>query len=42
METNLVVAVDQRLVLKIFPPMLRHQLESERASLARLHGRLSI
>jgi hygromycin-B 7''-O-kinase len=42
MGTNLVVAVDQRLILKIFPPMLRHQFESERAALARLHGRLSI
>jgi hygromycin-B 7''-O-kinase len=40
--TNLVVALDQRLILKIFPPMLRHQFESERAALARLHGRLSI
>ena len=40
--TNLVVALDQRLILKIFPPMLRHQFESERAVLARLHGRLSI
>jgi hygromycin-B 7''-O-kinase len=40
--TNLVVALDRRLVLKIFPPTLRHQFESERASLARLHGRLSI
>jgi hygromycin-B 7''-O-kinase len=42
MGTNLVVAVDQRLILKIFPPMLRHQFESERAALERLHGRLSI
>jgi hygromycin-B 7''-O-kinase len=42
MGTNLVVAVDQRLILKIFPPMLRHQFESERAALARLHGQLSI
>jgi hygromycin-B 7''-O-kinase len=42
MGTNLVVALDQRLILKIFPPMLRHQFESERAALARLHGRLSI
>jgi hygromycin-B 7''-O-kinase len=42
MGTNLVVALDQRLILKIFPPMLRHQFESERASLAWLHGRLSI
>jgi hygromycin-B 7''-O-kinase len=42
MGTNLVVALDQRLILKIFPPMLRHQFESERAALARLHGQLSI
>jgi hygromycin-B 7''-O-kinase len=42
MGTNLVVALDQRLILKIYPPMLRHQFESERAALARLHGRLSI
>jgi hygromycin-B 7''-O-kinase len=42
MGTNLVVALDRRLILKIFPPMLRHQFQSERAALARLHGRLSI
>jgi hygromycin-B 7''-O-kinase len=42
MGTNLVVALDQRLVLKIFPPMLQHQFESERAALVRLHGQLSI
>jgi hygromycin-B 7''-O-kinase len=42
MGTNLVVALDQRLILKIFPPLLRHQFDSERAALARLHGRLSI
>jgi hygromycin-B 7''-O-kinase len=42
MGTNLVIALDQRLILKIFPPTLWHQLESERAALARLHGRLSI
>jgi hygromycin-B 7''-O-kinase len=40
--TNLVVALDQRLILKIFPPMLRHQFESERAALTRLYGRLSV
>ena len=40
--TNLVVALDQRLVIKIFPPLLRHQFESERAALARLHGCLSV
>jgi hygromycin-B 7''-O-kinase len=42
MGTNLVVALDQRLVLKIFPPMLRHQFVSERAALGRLQDRLSI
>jgi hygromycin-B 7''-O-kinase len=42
MGTNLVVALNQRLILKIFPPMLRHQFESERAALSRLHGRLSV
>jgi hygromycin-B 7''-O-kinase len=42
MGTNLVVALDQRLILKMFPSMLRHQFESERAALARLHGWLSI
>jgi hygromycin-B 7''-O-kinase len=40
--TNLVVALDERLVLKIFPPMLRDQFISERASLSQLRGRLSI
>ena len=40
--TNLVVALDERLILKIFPPMLRHQFLSERAALSLLQGRLSI
>lgn len=40
--TNLVVALDQRHVLKIFPPMLRHQFVSECAALGRLQDRLSI
>jgi hygromycin-B 7''-O-kinase len=40
--TNLVLALDDRLVLKIFPPMLRAQFVSERASLSQLRGRLSI
>jgi hygromycin-B 7''-O-kinase len=40
--TNLVVALDDRLVLKIFPPMLRAQFVSERASLSQLRGRLSL
>src|SRR6266478_6531412 len=40
--TNLVVALDDRLVLKIFPPFLRHQFLSERVSLSQLGGRLSV
>src|SRR3982074_1979805 len=40
--TKLVVALDDRLVLKIFPPMLRHQFMSELTSLRQLHGRLSV
>jgi hygromycin-B 7''-O-kinase len=40
--TNLVVALDERLVLKIFPPALRGQFISERASLAQLRGRVSV
>jgi hygromycin-B 7''-O-kinase len=40
--TNLVVALDDKLVLKIFPPLLRHQFASERISLLQLHGRLSV
>jgi hygromycin-B 7''-O-kinase len=40
--TNLVVGLNQRLILKIFPPMLRHQFVAERAALLQLHGRLSI
>jgi hygromycin-B 7''-O-kinase len=40
--TNLVVALDDRLVLKIFPPLLRHQSDSERISLAQLAGRLGV
>jgi hygromycin-B 7''-O-kinase len=39
--TNLVVALDG-LVLKIFPPILRAQFTSERASLSQLRGRVSI
>jgi hygromycin-B 7''-O-kinase len=42
MGTNLVIALNQRHILKIYPPPLRHQFESERAALAHLHGRLSI
>lgn len=40
--TNLVVALDARLILKIFPPMLRSQFVSERGALSVLHGRLSL
>jgi hygromycin-B 7''-O-kinase len=40
--TNLVVALDSRLILKIFPPMLRSQFVSERGSLSQLRGRLSL
>jgi hygromycin-B 7''-O-kinase len=39
--TNLVVGLDG-LILKIFPPMLRAQFISERASLAQLRGRLRV
>ena len=40
--TNLVVALDARLILKIFPPMLRGQFVSERGSLSQLRGHLSL
>lgn len=40
--TNLVVGLDHRLILKLFPPFLRGQFESERLSLALLRGRLNI
>src|SRR5665647_1764582 len=40
--TNLVVALDDRLVLKVFPPLLRHQFVSERLTLSSLRGRLSV
>jgi hygromycin-B 7''-O-kinase len=40
--TNLVVALDARLILKIFPPMLKSQFISERGSLSQLRGRLSL
>ena len=38
--TNLVVALDDRLILKIFPPFFRGQFVSERGALTQLHGRL--
>jgi hygromycin-B 7''-O-kinase len=40
--TNLVTALDGRLILKIFPPMLRSQFVSERGALSVLHGQLSL
>src|SRR5258705_9213133 len=40
--TNLVVGLGDELILKIFPPIHHGQFVSERASLARLHVRLSI
>ena len=40
--TNLVVGLGDELILKIFPPFLRDQFISERASLTQLQGRLSI
>src|SRR6266478_512361 len=40
--TNLVVGLDDRLILKIFPPFLRGQFVSERISLAQLRARLSV
>jgi hygromycin-B 7''-O-kinase len=40
--TNLVIALDDGLVLKIFPPLLRHQFVSERSSLSQLRGRLGV
>jgi hygromycin-B 7''-O-kinase len=40
--TNLVVGLDDRLILKIFPPFLRGRFVSERISLAQLRGRLSV
>ena len=40
--TNLVVALDDRLVLKVFPPPMRHQFVSERLTLSLLFGRLEL
>jgi hygromycin-B 7''-O-kinase len=40
--TNLVLALDEKLILKVFPPFLRGQFASERSSLAQLRGRLRI
>jgi hygromycin-B 7''-O-kinase len=40
--TNVVMALDENLILKIFPPVLRSQFVSEQSSLAQLRGRLRI
>ncbi len=40
--TNLVAALDARLILKLFPPMLRQQFVSERGALSVLRGWLSL
>jgi hygromycin-B 7''-O-kinase len=40
--TNLVIALGDGLVLKVFPPLLRHQFVSERGSLLQLRGRLGV
>jgi hygromycin-B 7''-O-kinase len=40
--TNLVLALDENLILKIFPPFLRAQFVSERGALAQLQGRLRV
>ena len=40
--TNVVVALDEKLILKIFPPFLRSQFVSERGSLTQLGGQLRI
>ena len=39
--TNVVMALDEKLILKIFPPFLRSQFVSERGSLAQLRGQAS-
>lgn len=40
--TNLVVGLDERLILKIFPPCLRGQFVCERIALAQLRGRIGV
>jgi hygromycin-B 7''-O-kinase len=40
--TNLVIALDEKLILKIFPPFLRAQFVSERGLLTQLRGQLRI
>src|SRR5207247_5081843 len=39
---NLVLALDEKFILKIFPPFLRGQFASERSTLAQLRGRLRV
>lgn len=40
--TNLVLALDEKLILKIFPPFLRGQFDSERMTLAQLRGQIRV
>ncbi|WP_197489586.1 aminoglycoside 3'-phosphotransferase/choline kinase family protein [Bradyrhizobium sp. DOA1] len=40
--TNLVIGLGDKLILKIFPPLLRAQFVSERGSLTQLNGRLHL
>jgi hygromycin-B 7''-O-kinase len=40
--TNLVVALDHRLILKVFPPLFRNQFTAERMTLSQLCGRLTV
>lgn len=40
--TNLVVALNARLILKLFPPIFRSQYVSERTTLLQLDGRLAL
>src|SRR5690348_6231995 len=40
--SNLVAALGDTDVLKLFPPFLRHQWEAERRALALIHGRIGV
>src|SRR2546429_6558515 len=40
--TNVVMALDEKLILKIFPPFLHALFVSERGSLAQLRGQLRV
>ncbi|AMJ61367.1 aminoglycoside phosphotransferase family protein [Bosea sp. PAMC 26642] len=40
--TNLVIALDDALILKVFPPIYRSQFVSERATLRQLRGKLDL